>query len=266
MEHLENTQQMRPLCQKMIDKLSSIIRNTDFLDVESKELMWKKVIKVANDNFFVECFGDVIEQCSCEKDAAVVRGLAFFAMPRIIKELFALSNEIKGTSKLKEVILSEKEQQSLYYVGGYIVHSFIKKYKKLAENPKNVAAQDALTFFLSLKSHGSETFPNHSFLSYVEKWVDLENRGGLVKVNEDFIIFVRRIETVTQSLFTVEFMRSYKGQDIKEILMERLNESSLIQLGWESLVRELPNRNLSKLLFTQILEKWTDIRANGYVK
>ena len=63
-----------------------------------------------------------------------------------------------------------------------------------------------------------------SFLDYTRKWVDCVNRGGLCSVNDEFYIFIRRVENVARSILNLELMINYRGQDLRNCLSNKFTE------------------------------------------
>ena len=172
----------------------------------------------------------------------------------------------KKKCETAEVEISIKDQEIIHYVAGYVIFAMTRKYQRLSENPKNYSAKDILAFLQTLKLKSSEEFHGDNFLKFVERWTNLVNRGALVRVNQDFFIFIRRIETVIRKELTISFLDAYRGENLLDHLLEKLRTNGFVVLGWEALSRSFPNAKLSEILFKQILEKWVDIRGNSYVK
>ena len=61
-------------------------------------------------------------------------------------------------------------------------------------------------------------------------------------------------------------MKTCKGEHIRELLHEKLEESNMVNKLWESLTRYVPNNQLMDHLFHEVFGKWSDIRANAFVK
>ena len=53
-------------------------------------------------------------------------------------------------------------------------------------------------------------------------------------MNDEFYIFIRRIENVARSVLKCNIIENYKGEDLREVLMEKLNKSELVDIGWEA--------------------------------
>eukprot|EP00111_Clytia_hemisphaerica_P010627 TCONS_00031059-protein len=71
---------------------------------------------------------------------------------------------------------------------------------------------------------------------------------------------------VVRRVLNVKFLRDYKSQDLRDVLLTRLMKNYLVLKGWEELSKTLNNESLKKILFKQILEKWIDLRLRSYVR
>ena len=96
---------------------------------------------------------------------------------------------------------------------------------------------------------------------YVERLIEITDRGGLVKANKEFYSFVLKIEEVARSFMTVDLMRKNQKEDMREIFKVKLITVPEVSAIWVSLSRKMLNRQLSNKLFKQIIEKWIDLRA-----
>ena len=136
---------------------------------------------------------------------------------------------------------------------GYILCALIKRYKIFDESG-NIEAKDALLFFSSLKcaTHEVEAY---NFLHFVKKWANLVDRGRLIKVNDQFFFFIKYVETLVRKTLTFLFMKTYKGEDIRELLREKLEETNMINNLWKSLTRHVPNKQLTNHLLHEVLSK-----------
>ena len=55
-----------------------------------------------------------------------------------------------------------------------------------------------------------------SFLDYTRKWAELVNKGGLIEVNNNFFIFIRRAETYVQQILNLELLKNYEGEELRK--------------------------------------------------
>ena len=97
---------------------------------------------------------------------------------------------------------------------------------------------------MTLKIKSTEEFSRDNFLKFVERWTNLVNRGGLVRINSDFFIFIQRVETVVQKILTLDFLRRYHGEDLRDHLKDKLQNNNFVTLGWQTLSRSFLNREL----------------------
>ena len=91
--------------------------------------------------------------------------------------------------------------------------------KKKAKVP---VASAAVEFLNSVGSDGVSDIKAQNFLDFARKWTDIVNRGGLIKINDDMFIFVRRVENVVRRVLNIGMLKSYdegrfEGVDPKRI-------------------------------------------------
>ena len=141
-----------------------------------------------------------------------------------------------------------------------------RKYEKiLEENPKSISASNALIFLKSVKNVGGENIQEQFLKEFIKKWTDQINRGWLIQPNAEFYSFFKHIELVAKNLMTFQFLCKYRNEDVRDIFKEKLEVNSVAQSSWDSLSRSIPNERLSKLLFSQIIDKWVDLRTRAFI-
>ena len=86
----------------LIEEIANIVSATNVLLPISRREMWKKFLKLANENLFRDCFALVIEKL--HPSDVVVRGLSFFTMKRIVQEIYSMIN-IQKEKKTKTDIV-----------------------------------------------------------------------------------------------------------------------------------------------------------------
>ena len=64
---------------------------------------------------------------------------------------------------------------------------------------------------------------------------------------------------------TFQFLSKYRNEDVRDIFKEKLEVNSVVQSSWDFLSRSIPNERLSKLLFSQIIDKWVDLRTRAFI-
>ena len=71
-----------------------------------------------------------------------------------------------------------------------------------------------------------------------------------------FFIFIRRRENTVRQLLTIDMLRNYRGEDLRDLLMTSLEKHDGINVTWDNLSRLIPNDDLRKELKREILVKW----------
>ncbi|XP_066933659.1 uncharacterized protein [Clytia hemisphaerica] len=187
----------------------------------------------------------------------------------IMTEILKLEN-YKEKDKSVEVKLTTEEQQVLRYSAGYIIFSMRRKYFKLLKSNvelTKLTANGAMKFIESIIEEYDPGLSGETYLEFTQKWVELRNRGGLVQLNDNFYLFIRRVEGLVKGILTVEFLRRYRSEDLRDILMERIRKSDGVNNRWEILTKDFEGgKSLKDMLKRQIISKWIDIRARSFVK
>ena len=105
---------------------------------------------------------------------------------------------------------------------------------------------------------------SHPYLEHTKSWVESKNEGGLFLVNHEFYLFIRQIENIARTILNQQFFKCYKGQDLRDVLMKKFGESSLLESRWVALTRKLENEQLANTLKQIILRKWIGLRARAF--
>ena len=105
-----------------------------------------------------------------------------------------------------------------------------------------------------------------SFLEYSHHWTGLISRDGLIKTNNNYFLFIRKIEEIVHRTLNVHFIKKYNGEDLRDIIVKQLEESSHLTSNLEALSRMLPSENSPGQIKSQIFYKWVDIQARLYVQ
>ena len=235
---------------------------------DSREIMWRKIHLLTLDMQKKAEWEVILSTVKSSSDSIEFCLLFHELVMQLVDSIFHHENEKNGIIITDEanLKLTEDEQSVIRYVGGYIFFSLIRKYKRLSEKKNSTTVSAALDLLESGKVHSStKGIKGSSFLEFTNKWVELSNRGGLVLINDDVYIMIRRIENSVRKVFNVNLIRNYKGEDLRDVVQSVLQKDNLVNLSWDAFARNLPNNALSKLLKKQVIEKWVDIRARSFV-
>ena len=125
-------------------------------------------------------------------------------------------------------------------------------------------ALTVLEFLSTTHEKGNQEISTKTFLEFTWKWLELNNRGGLIVFNDKMYMFIRRIEVVRKVL-TITFLKTYKDEDIRDLLLCELQNSNFITKMWNSLAKDIRNDTLSFHIRDEILTIMIDIRAQAFV-
>ena len=191
-----------------------------------------------------------------------------FLCMQVVQRIMAIENERREKQPTSpEYPFSREEQEVIRYAAGYIVYSLRKRYFSLTKSEKQstkIAAIASLQFLdsVKVKADGLEA---KTFLDFSRNWIELRNRGGLVMINDEMLLFIRRIESLVRGVLDLNFLKCYRGQDLRDVIGEKIATNSVVNIYWDKLTRNLENKKLKQLLKEQFISKWVDIRARSYV-
>ena len=252
----------------VVRKMLNVLKLCPIKKGTGRELMWTEMHKILISNTDREDWCLLLQGSSFSSTSQEFRILHHSVLMKIIQSL--LSHENKQiddlSTEIHDIHLTNEEQQIVYYVAGYIVFTLRKKYKKIESGGKNQVASAAVEFLDSLRITGDTSIKAHSFLDFTRKWIDIVNRGGLIKVNDDMFIFVRHVENVVRKVLNIGLLKTYHGEDLRDMIHNELRKHSLVDIYWDTLSRHVGNKKLVKHLKEQVISRWVDIRAKAYVK
>ena len=174
------------------------------------------------------------------------------------------SMSIKKDVAVIDIKLTDREENILRYVAGFIPYSLKKIFSKI----DTLEAKSVLQVIEAWRapSDKGNVVTAISFLNYTRKWVEEKNKGGLFTVNDEFYIFICRLENIARTVFNKDLTETYQDEDLRDVLTPKMLESKLFNEAWERLYRNIDNPALTKALFRLIINKWVNIRANAFAE
>ena len=171
---------------------------------------------------------------------------------------------IKKDVAVIDIKLTDREENILRYVAGFIPYSLKKIFSKI----DTLEAKSVLQVIEAWRapSDKGNVVTAISFLNYTRKWVEEKNKGGLFTVNDEFYIFICRLENIARTVFNKDLTETYQDEDLRDVLTPKMLESKLFNEAWERLCRNIDNPALTKALFRLIINKWVNIRANAFAE
>ena len=100
---------------------------------------------------------------------------------------------------------------------------------------------------------------------FTRRWVKQVDRAGLIEVKDEFYLFIESIENSLRETPNINLIRRYEGEDLRDVLRNKVLQKYLVEKYWQSLVYYFPSEQLANTLKLQIVEKRADIRALSFV-
>lgn len=100
---------------------------------------------------------------------------------------------------------------------------------------------------------------------FTRRWVKQVDRAGLIEVKDEFYLFIESIENPLRETLNINLIRRYEGEDLRDVLRNKVLQKYLVEKYWQSLVYYFPSEQLANTLKLQIVEKRADIRALSFV-
>ena len=158
------------------------------------------------------------------------------------------SDNTLGNDGAEIVKLTFEEENTLHYVGGYLIRQLLSK---LIAKKTHV---DALLLLQSDTPTGSQ----HA------KWMELIDRGGLIHITEMFYQCLHSIEIVCRTVLTLG-TESDKLTDIKQTITDKVVDDVDVRFYWD-LAIGMTSLSVSDELLHEIVDLYTTIRGHSFVK
>ena len=100
---------------------------------------------------------------------------------------------------------------------------------------------------------------------FTRRWVKQVDRAGLIEVKDEFYLFIESIENSLRETLNINLIRRYEGEDLRDVLRNKVLQKYLVEKYWQSLVYYFPSEQLANTLKLQIVEKRADSRALSFV-
>ena len=153
------------------------------------------------------------------------------------------------------------EELALRYASGYVPFKLIKRYKKMK---KNKIAMDFISVLSSWAKH-PETENCEDFVAYTEEWVNLQNRGGLFKINDQIFAFFTLLEQAVRSAVNTKNVQQLRDVNLQQLLINRLENDEIISSKWHKIVPHLP-RVCSSKLRQEVFSGFVKMRCDSFIK
>lgn len=250
------TQFSKVLCKQFYNVLSS-----DTFFKKEKEAMYGKFLNLCNSEDINDSWLELVVGSSSSQVTNALKNFVLdYFLKKSIERFRPVTRDIIQTSEFQ---LSESEQQTVRYVGGYIAFS-LKKAVKNKTSPEGKALVELIKQWGNLDDDATNI--DVSLLNYTKAWVDVVNRGGLFIINNNFYLFIEKIEKVCRTIINLNLLATYCGEDILLVLLKKMNNNMFLDEAWNHLTNSLSHPTLLDQLKQKIFQKWINIRAHAFVK
>ena len=249
---------------EFVKDIYAIMSPTNFNDDGKIALLWRNIHRYSQNAENRKKWSSLVTSPLNDEFSSLFHTMCMKTVEALLKS--KNKSQIIHTEQQKP--LSNEEQETLRYVAGYVVFSMRKHYKSLLDS--NVPSTRefsgaAVKFLKSIDTKFEKDLESRSYLDFTKKWIEVKNRGGLVQINDNAFIFVRRVENEVRKILTIDFLKTYRGEDLRESIHEHLSKSGLVNSAWMTLTSKIGNEHMRKILKKQFLQKWVDIRARSFV-
>ena len=161
--------------------------------------------------------------------------------------------------------ITADEENVVYYVGGYVVHALIRKYERLANQSANRYAKYLRSFASDVSIQNSDDHTYASLDEFVSHWLHLQDKGGLVKVNDEAFRLFLSIENVVRVELPAKLLgKFYEGTtSYKNKILDSVLQDGEVIRCWFILLGEVAQTEDGKNLLTEIISLWIHSRGHG---
>ena len=196
-----------------------LVRDLNPADEKDQRILWGRIqhFKVEEDN--MKNIISLFKKHDINHDSFNSMFLFDSFLTEIIAYILKYENahKIEKEVQIQKEPLTNNEQQILRYVSGFIIFSLRNKYKLLLKSSKSKEVANAVLQLLNTFGN-PEMKKINSYLDFTHQWVELNNRGGLIQVNDDFYLFIRTIENLVRNTLNLNLIRKYKGEDLGDAM------------------------------------------------
>ena len=164
---------------------------------------------------------------------------------------------------VRKIMMNRDEESTLRYVSGFLVFSLKRKMR--GKRSSQARAVTALLEQLASK-HDDDLGDQISLEDFTCHWIDQINRGGLMKVTDDFYAFIKLMENLARVILNKDTLVRYCGDDLRQVVIDRFDQNVLLREKWNALTVGLRNKELANQILTAIFWKWANLRIHAFIK
>ena len=218
-----------------------------------REEVWKRFATFVSSTEY-RCFWKSLYSKAGTEECSVLSFELTFTMFTTYWKTTIKEKEVTTTTQL-DVQLTFDEQNALWYIGGYLIHSVRKQINKVKCQEK----ENLLDLLDSLQqdNEADEDVDLEELCS--QNWVKAINRGHLIRCTNDFHTFLYTVEMLIKRSF------SFGRKSLQEHLEEITNNDEIKKI-WNGLFAdgEEATENSTNLLLEKVLIIYITVRGFRY--
>ncbi|XP_033111493.1 uncharacterized protein LOC117112516 [Anneissia japonica] len=166
--------------------------------------------------------------------------------------------EINRTVIEKDRGLTEEEIQIVRYVSGFIPFALVKHYRK-HKNGISKIYREILQSWKAVEGEGD------SFFEHSDKWVNMQDRGGLFHVNDTVFRLFMAMEIVSKKHLLKDDLKKFRNVNMQHTLMVEIVNDAKVQNCWCNVTKNLIAGELSINLLHIVSSYWAKIRCKHFL-
>lgn len=240
----------------------------NILDIFTENNILKKENNSFNKLFNFICkkleqqkFKNFLERIECPDEKGVSMMLFNQIVNSILRQTIAFHSSLvnEPDDVITNFDITKDEQETLYYIAGYIVFSL----KKSTKFDRDLL----IPLFDTWGVKGETDFKELGVDDYIRAWLDQINRGGLFQVNKEFFNLIFKLELLARTIININLISTYCGENIKEVLKKKFLQNATVKDIWKKLSGNISSHeSLRAKLLEKIVIKWIHVRAWDFVR
>lgn len=221
------------------ETLRSIITDAQNDLIVDQEKLWTKFHEIRILPLFQSDWEKFLKVCKLKPDPLVYQRLSLECLVILLKQ----ATPIQEANPTNITELTYEEANALRYMGGYIIRSLTSSLQK----------DDSMLVGLKLITNlDDDTVPAES-----EEWMCSIDRGGLVRITDEFYQSLCAIEYATHRNLRPDCTR------IPKSLSAEIIEDSDVQFNW-CIATVGMSEEISTLLIKKIVKQWITVRGFSF--
>lgn len=232
----------------LVDTLKEIIKKaTKRSGVINAEQLWSRYHEFTVSQKLKQCWEEFLDSSNVDKEPMFYQHITDEVFDKLIAQAVNMnSNNENVLEQYEEQNLTYEEENAIYYVGGYVIHSLLQQ--------KGSSGQNILEEFINKDEVDQENVP--------DEWLKAVDRGGLTRITTDAFQLFYSIETCTRRHLTLDNAIRMDNSFRRHLTNCVLNDENVL-FYWCMSGQDEGDEDAQKCL-EKIIEKWITIRGYSF--